>query len=236
MKINTVLFDLDGTLLPMNLEIFTRAYLSALAANLARRGYEPKRLSEAILVGTAAMVKNDGRVTNEQLFWNKMTEIYGESILSDMPYFEDFYEKEFDKVSTVCGYDECAALTVREMKNMGLTVALATNPLFPKIATEKRVRWAGLDISDFAFYTTYENSAHCKPNPEYYREIDSKMNIIPEQTLMVGNDTDEDMIAAALGMKVFLLTDNLINRSGKDISTYPHGSFDELVKYVKELV
>jgi len=32
---------------------------------------------------------------------------------------------------------------------MGFRVALATNPIFPAIATEKRIRWAGLTPEDF---------------------------------------------------------------------------------------
>ena len=57
-----------------------------------------------------------------------------------------------------------------------------------------------------------------------------------EDCLMVGNDVGEDMIAATLGMKVFLLTDCLINQSGKDIGQYPHGGFDELKGYVETLI
>ena len=52
---------------------------------------------------------------------------------------------------------------------------------------------------------------------------------------MVGNDVGEDMIAESLGMKVFLLTDCLITRENKDISVYPHGSFDELIQYIEAL-
>ena len=53
---------------------------------------------------------------------------------------------------------------------------------------------------------------------------------------MVGNDVGEDMIAADLGMKVFLVKDCLINKSDDDISKYPNGSFDELREYVGKLV
>lgn len=52
---------------------------------------------------------------------------------------------------------------------------------------------------------------------------------------MVGNDVGEDMIAQTLGMKVFLLTDCLINKEDTDISVYPHGSFDELLAYIDTL-
>ena len=43
------------------------------------------------------------------------------------------------------------------------------------------------------------------------------------------------MIASTLGMKVFLLTDCLINREEKDISNYPNGNYDDLIKYIESL-
>lgn len=60
MKLTTILFDLDGTLLPMDNDEFTRGYFKLLAAKMAPLGYEPKRLVDAVWTGTAAMVKNDG--------------------------------------------------------------------------------------------------------------------------------------------------------------------------------
>ena len=59
MKITTVLFDLDGTLLPMDQDLFTKGYFKLLAAKLAPYGYEPKQLIDAVWAGTAAMLKND---------------------------------------------------------------------------------------------------------------------------------------------------------------------------------
>lgn len=52
---------------------------------------------------------------------------------------------------------------MRELKRRGFGVALATNPIFPSVATESRIRWAGLEPEEFALYTTYENTAYCKP-------------------------------------------------------------------------
>ena len=70
---------------------------------------------------------------------------------------------------------------------------LATNPLFPAVATESRIRWAGLVPEDFLLYTTYENSRHCKPNPDYYWDIMNNLGAKPEECIMVGNDFDEDI-------------------------------------------
>ena len=118
---------------------------------------------------------------------------------------------------------------------MGFNVALATNPIFPSIATEYRMQWAGLDRNDFELYTTYENSCHCKPNPDYYRDVLSALAVKPEECLMVGNDVTEDMIAETLGMKVFLLTHSLINKENKDISVYPNGNFEDLIRFIENL-
>ena len=113
---------------------------------------------------------------------------------------------------------------------------LATNPFFPAIATESRIRWAGLAPEDFELYTTYEYCSYCKPNPKYYLEILEKIGVTPEECMMVGNDVTEDMITETLGMQVFLMTDWLINKENKDISVYPNGSYDELLAYVEEML
>jgi hypothetical protein len=52
---------------------------------------------------------------------------------------------------------------------------------------------------------------------------------------MVGNDVGDDMVAEALGMKVFLLTDCLINKTDRSVEEFPNGNFDDLRKYIEEL-
>ena len=232
MDITTVLFDLDGTLLPMDMDTFTNGYFAMLTKKLAPRGYDPKQLVAAIWTGTGAMVKNDGSRTNEEAFWAKFAQIFGEKSLADIPLFEEFYANEFQQAKDFCGYDQWAARAVRAIKESGRRVALATNPIFPAVATESRLRWVGLEPSDFELYTTYENSRYCKPNVNYYREVLDQLGVKPEECLMVGNDVEEDMIAQTLGMRVFLITACLINKEGKDIGVYPHGDFKDLIRFV----
>ena len=231
-----VMFDLDGTLLPMDMDEFTSGYFKLLAAKAAPYGYEPQSVVKAIWQGVAAMVRNDGSCKNEDAFWKNFASVYGEQALKDKPVFDEFYANEFKEAKRFCGYNPKAAQTVHWIKDKGLRIALATNPLFPTIATETRIRWTGLQPDDFEFFTTYENIGWCKPNPDYYREVLRRADLKGDECLMVGNDVGEDMIAAELGMKVFLLTDCLINKADADISQYPHGGFDELKKYVDEVL
>lgn len=235
MKTTTVLFDLDGTLLPMDQETFAKAYIGGLAKAAEPYGYEPMTLTSSILAGTAAMVKNDGEKSNEAVFWDALMKTYGEEVRKDIHIFDEFYRTDFQKIKDVCGFAPGAADVVKRIREKGLRVALATNPLFPIVATESRIRWAGLEPKDFELFTTYETSCYCKPNLNYYRDVLAQLKVKPEECLMVGNDVGEDMIASQLGMKVFLLTDCMINKKNADISVYPHGSFEELMAYIDEL-
>ena len=150
-------------------------------------------------------------------------------------YIDEFYSTDFQKVKDSCGFAPESETLIHSLKEKGYRVILATNPIFPSIATERRMGWCNLTPQDFEFFTTYENCHYCKPNPKYFEEILAKTGLSPEECLMVGNDVDEDMIAESLGMKVFLLTDCLINKSNKDISCYPHGNFDDLFNYVENI-
>lgn len=233
--LTTVLFDLDGTLLPMDQEEFVKCYLGLLARKLAPKGYDPKCLVSAVWKGTDAMYRNDGSKTNEAVFWETFCQTFGDMPLQDRELFEDFYRNEFQQAQASCGFDPRARQTIDAIHDMGLETVLATNPLFPPYATESRVRWAGLRKEDFQLITTYDNSCHCKPNPAYYQDILTAMKLEPRQCLMVGNDAKEDLAARALGVPVFLLTDCLINKDGRDISQLPHGSFPELLDYIRSL-
>ena len=236
MALKAVFFDLDGTLLPMDQNLFIKAYLGSFAQKLVPHGYDPKQFVQTIWLGVSAMVQNDGKRYNETLFWEQFEKVYGQKTYDDAPLMDDFYQKDFDKAKDVCGFNPKAKQVVDQIKNMGLKVVLATNPIFPAIATQKRMGWAGFSPDDFELYTTFENSRFCKPNVLYYQEILDQLGLQPQECLMVGNDVTEDMVAQKLGMHVFLMPDCLINMDNKDTSVYPQGDFDDLLKHIQTLI
>lgn len=233
--IKAILFDLDGTLLPMDQDVFVKDYLDRMASFLAPFGYDSQLLVKAIWAGTGAMVKNDGKTKNEEVFWHIFNSVLGRDARQDENLFTEFYETAFQQSRVSCGFRPEAAEIIREIRNSGYRIILATNPLFPAIATFSRIKWAGLNPEDFELITTYENSHFCKPNPDYYREILGKLSLNGDECLMVGNDVGEDMVAGQVGMQTFLLSDCLINRNGEDISRYPNGSFSELLHFIRSL-
>jgi len=63
----------------------------------------------------------------------------------------------------------------------------------------------------------------------------SVLGVEPSQCLMVGNDVEEDMCAADLGLQVHLITDYLIDRKNKGIEGYPHSTLAEFLEIAKEM-
>lgn len=237
MKIKAVLFDLDGTLLSMDQDHFIKTYMGALASFISPFGYDPEAFCKALWMGTGAMIKNNGEKKNEDVFWETFSSCFPlMDVKGDIAHFDEFYMTRFDSIKDkVSTFEPMSLKVVETAKEQGLRVILATNPLFPSIATEKRMAWAGFDVSDFEFFTSYENSTYSKPALGYYEEILSKAGLSPKECLMVGNDVSDDMVAEKLGMKVFLLTPRLINKENTDISAYPNGGYEELIDYIRSL-
>ncbi len=231
-NIKAVLFDLDGTLLPMDQDRFVAAYFGELTKKFAPFGYDPKTFVAGIWQGTKAMVTNNGEKLNEERFWESFGAVVGSEIAQKNDEFDEFYKNKFSVVKDSCGYNLAASAVIEKVKERGFRVILATNPIFPAVATYQRCQWAGLSPDMFEYITTYENSHFCKPNLKYYEEILQKRGLSASECLMVGNDVGEDMIAEKLGMKVFLLTDCIINKNNEDISKYSHGGFDELLEFL----
>ena len=236
-----ILFDLDGTLLPMDQEKFTKAYFYTLVAKLAELGLpaqtdaDRKALANAIWSGTYAMMNNDGSMTNEERFFLDFSTILDKDISYFKPQLDGFYQNEFNRVSEVCGKNPLVPKIISKLKGRGYRLAVATNPLFPLRANEMRLKWAGLSLSDFEYCTCYENSCFCKPNLEYYRKILDVLGVSADECIMVGNDVREDMAARELGMDVFLITDYIINVENRDIDEFPNGSWSDFEKFTDKI-
>ena len=230
--LTTVLFDLDGTLLPFEQEDFIKLYFAGLGKKLAPLGYDPKYVVKSVWAGTGAMVKNDGSRTNSEAFWQTFREL-NKGLPDAQGQCDDFYIHEFDSIQSCLKRRPDHKPLIDRLKASGLKLVLATNPIFPLSGVRTRMAWVDLAPEDFELVTYYDNSTYCKPNPDYYRDAAQRLGLSPEECLMVGNDAQEDMIAETTGMKVFLLTDCLINRDGADISVWPNGGFDELLRRIE---
>ena len=229
------LFDLDGTLLPMDMKYFVELYVAAFCKCMAPvTKIESKPLMDSIWASVAQMARNDGDCLNETVFWRTMNSRCKRDMRVFSDNFDSFYRGEFSVCRAATKVQPLSRITVDFIKQHGGNIIVATNPVFPKSATYTRINWAGLNPNDFSYITTYDNSSACKPNLNYFEEICSVCGIHPEESLMIGNDVDEDMISSRLGFDTFLVTDCLINRSDKSLSLFRHGAFEDLFDFIQD--
>lgn len=225
---NTILFDLDGTLVPFLQEDFIHAYFRLLLRRLTPMGYDGDRLVRALWAGVDAMVRNDGAATNRQVFWDVFTRELGMQALALEGILEDFYARDFDGARSALREEADRSGLIRSLREKGYGLVLATNPIFPASAVRTRLGWVGLAPSDFDYVTTYENCRRSKPNPGYYEDILARIGRQGGECLMAGNNPVDDMAAREAGMAVYLVTDCLENPGNLPVEPYPRGAFREL--------
>ena len=237
MGIQHILFDLDGTLLPMVQDEFVKFYMPLLAKAYLSKGVpvEPKKFIGAVWAGYEAMVKNDGSRTNREAFWSYIDPELPIGAEESEKIAEEFYGGEFNQAVCTTRPTPLADQIVKTVKGKGLGTYLATNPVFPRCATMNRIRWAGLGAEDFSLIRTYETCSFCKPNPEYYKKILDTFSLDPAECLMVGNDVGEDLSIRTLGVKTFLVTDTMENKFNLPIKTEYQGSLKDLLEFVETL-
>lgn len=204
--LQAVLFDLDGTLLDLDMDRFLPVYLDALGRFLSDH-LPPDTLVEAVMAATSAMIADvDPEVTNEQAFWRDFASRTGYDLPSLRQPLERFYRDVFPRLGDAARPVPGAYETVAALGRAGLKLALATNPIFPRTAIEARLGWAGIEPGMFHVIADYETMHACKPQAAFFLEICGRLGVEPARALMVGNDPVIDIAGAArLGMATFLV-------------------------------
>ncbi|MGO4888184.1 HAD family hydrolase [Anaerobacillus sp. MEB173] len=228
-----MLFDLDGTLLPMDTDSFVKHYLKELAPRVSHI-MDSNEFLHALLAGTKAMIENiDRSKTNEQVFEETFFSIAKVNKDQLWPTLDHFYEHIFPEFSSLCNPTPIARQVVEESLRQGYQVAIATNPVFPKSAIYHRLAWAGVADLPFDMVTVYEDCMFTKPHQEYYSDICQRIGVKPKECIMIGNDNQEDMVAGEIGMKTFLVEGNVIDRGTTAYRIDDHGTLDQLYEKMK---
>ena len=207
--IRAVLFDLDDTLLSLNLTAFLARYVNGASGLLCRAS---GRLRVNVMAAYArawlaaeSEARRD-RLTNAQLINKVVFEQTGipldDPVIADMM---DCYERTvvprmgtgIVRAQPMPG----ARAAVDCVHAMGLTCALATNPVVSHACDMARLAWAGFSESDFTLVSCAENSTRCKPWAGYYEEFCGKLGVTPSECLMVGNDARRDFAHPECGLR-----------------------------------
>jgi len=206
LKIEAVLFDLDNTLILFDEREFFKTY----SQNLYNSFHDILTLEEfskKLWKSTTVMTNNDGKLNNAEYFMNDFVQGINEDKHKLWQRFEDFYSTKFEQFQPLMTPISGVPELLHKLKEIGLKLVIATNPMFPLEVQLLRIKWAGLKEIEFDLITHAHNSTFCKPNPNYYLEICRKIEVKPKKCMMVGNDVINDMIAGKTGIKTFLATD-----------------------------
>ncbi len=209
--LKAVLFDLDDTLLGNDVDIFLPNYYAILGQ--FAESYLPSDLFlRELKLGVEAMILNvDSTLSLRDVLWHHLAQSTGVDAQTLEKHLDEFYRGPFHQLRAYTEKRPFALQLVHYCLEHNLDVVVATNPLFPRIAIEARLAWAGLPVEqyDFTLVTSYENMHAAKPNPAYYAEILDKLDCLPAQALMVGNDWQNDIVPAhGLGLQTCWLAVN----------------------------
>ncbi len=217
--LKAALFDLDNTLIHFDEREFFEAYVPQVSRVFSDL-MPPEILLEKLLLSTQMLVMNNsGQMSNAEYFMSSFSQGYEEYRDEFWRRFIKFYEAEFDQFRSLVSVTPGVREVFVKLKEMGVKLVIASNPIWPEIVQRKRLAWAGLGDWNFELITHIENMSHCKPHIEYYLEVCQKINEKPDGCLMIGNDPVNDLIVAKIGMKTFLVTDSSeIGVSGLELS------------------
>lgn len=233
-KRKAVFFDLDGTLTRMNLNDMFKDFYKEMEIHGVLQIFH-KDFDTAVKIYNDAYfysLEHVGTKSNADVFFEELQRKYGIKRSVIEPAMDNFFENDFHNTGRLCEPHTLQREIIDTLKQKGYRLILATFPCFPESASQIRLKWAGLDLSDFEYNTHYYNCKYYKPAKEYYDDILKNTNLQPGECIMVGNDVKQDMCTADWGFEVFLLTGYQI---GENTQNYREGNLAQLLKYAREL-
>ncbi len=233
--LKAILFDLDGTLLQVQMAEFIPKYLQGLATHCVDSA-QIEIFIKTLLQSIRDLIhsEGDGTQTNEERICRWMEDKLDIPQAALKESLNHFKNNGIAELQPMVHSIPLAQRIVKECRATGLPLILATNPVFPKFMIQARLEWGGLAEDDFCYMTSYENSYYCKPQSGYFSDIADRFNIAPENCLMVGNDTSHDLAAVAVGMQTYLVDTWLVEREGPEWPCEHRGDHADLQRFLRE--
>jgi len=204
--LKAVLLDLDNTLILFDEIKYYKAYFKKLNSYFSDE-FTADELQERVVNGTMALSQNRGGKSNLQRF----LEVFAAGREDDTSVlwerFMAFYREAYDDIDVTVALPAGLQAVMEYLRQTGLKLVIASNPIFPVLAQKMRLRWGNLDPAWFTLFTHIENMRYVKPMADYYRQTCDLIGAVPAECLMVGNDPVNDMAAARAGLMTYRTTD-----------------------------
>jgi FMN phosphatase YigB (HAD superfamily) len=231
-NIEAILFDLDGTLLEIEMQKYIPAYAGYLAASLQSE-VEPGKTINGIFSAINALINRpSGHVTNESYFFQHIADQLNLDINLIRSSFINRFSQDLTFLDPLMQPMPLTRELICQCTIRDITIVIATNPVFPRVVIESRLARAGLTDVGFNLVTSYENCCCCKPNPDYFSSILTLLDLPASACLMVGNDSGHDLAARKVGIPTFLIDTWLIDRCHGDFMTELRGDHRALLDFI----
>ena len=169
--VSTLLFDLDGTLLDIDMPAFLKAYFS-LAGRRFVSPSELPRITPALAAAARKMAAyRAGTHTLDRVFLEAFSRAIKRPPIEVRGVFTAFHRAEFEQLRRLTAPRPAARPLLEMALELGYELAIATNPVFFLEAIRARIRWAGLDGFPFTLVTCAEIMRCAKPHRRIFRPV-----------------------------------------------------------------
>jgi HAD superfamily hydrolase (TIGR01549 family) len=192
-----IFLDYDGTLSLTDEKTYSMHYFKLLS-EYSKLPFE--KLLNCVFEATDFLIRKPDGINNNLNRFFKIIE--GNFDLSKDEWeklFLSFYSSNFENVKEIIKINE---KLVKAVKNSNHKLVFASNPVFPEIAVKKRIEMIGMDMNDFHYISTMENSYFTKPHKEYFDNVLNEIKVDPSNCIMIG-DTDFDKASEKAGINFF---------------------------------
>lgn len=226
-----VLFDLDETLLATNMDQFLPGYFELLSQAFRHLGSHDQ-ITRQINFAVGKMLANQQpEQTLQEVFADNFYPHLGTTEQACQSLIETFYQDKYPHLKPITQSKPEASELVTWCQARGMTMAVATNPLFPAIATRQRIEWAGLDPKDFHFYTSYDDFHFTKPHLTYYAELLGRLGWPEHPLVMIGDNLTDDLFPMdTIGAETFWINHR------RDHAVWEGGTLSEVKPWLQQMI
>jgi FMN phosphatase YigB (HAD superfamily) len=229
--VSTLLFDLDGTLLDIDMPAFLKAYFS-LAGRRFVSPPELPRLTPALAAAARKMAAyRAGTHTLDRVFLEAFSPAVKRLPIEVRGVFTAFHRAEFEQLRRLTAPRPAARPLLERALALGYELAIATNPVFFLEAIRARIRWAGLEGIPFTLVTCAEIMRCAKPHRHYFTQTLKLLGRRADECLMIGDSPGMDLPAGLLGIGTWLLIpepEECLEVAGADL----RGTLEELAGWL----
>lgn len=237
MAIDTLLFDLDGTLVDQIQPLSTLQF-SAMVIRRFAGLTAPWATWKAGRAAVVALQNHKSELTNFEAMvaeFCRHAPVDAEAVRDRvLALARDDFPSMAWRFRPIPGAREALELG----RALGFELVLATNPTVPFPMTEHRLAWAGLADIPWRFITHPQIMTRTKPDVDYYHELLAKLGRGADRCLMIGNDFRKDLPAMDAGIRTFLLDRPMSRKARRARARYEpdhFGSYAELEALLRSL-